>query len=186
MKNVEFLYASIIIDGKVKPDLIDLGSITLRKNNKEYMLDIIRTMIYWDEDTKKTTLECQVERDDEVFEDCKYDLTENGLLNVPDVAEIFVGGDGEYSPISYTLHVKVGGVEKEIPLVSEVTDIENKCQLTNSDVLNIAKSLHFVTPTTKQINEVLKEVDSQADTDPTGWFGVWIEDLLENIGVDKE
>ncbi len=189
MKDVKFLGVTIIVNGKVEPGLINLGAITLKRAGREYILDIVRTMLYFEDG--KTRLECKIEEDSEIFDECKYDLTVFDLDKLT-VAEVFVATEDNKENVLYeiehqTLELEINGVETEISLsVEDEKDSENKCGLHRNDVLKIAKDLNFVEPTNAQVNKVLSEVDAQADSDPTGWWGVWIEDLLYNLDLEKE
>lgn len=51
------------------------------------------------------------------------------------------------------------------------------------DIMTVVTQLGYDTPTDEQIDEMIGDYDSMADSDPTGWHAVWIEQLLDNVGV---
>ena len=53
---------------------------------------------------------------------------------------------------------------------------------TREEVLIVAKSLHFY-PTEAEIKEIIERFDEEADSDPSGYWRLWIENLLYSMEV---
>lgn len=121
MENVNFLGVEIQIDGEVNLGLLNLGAITLKKENREYILDIVSSISHFEDGL--TTISCKVEVDKEIFDECKYDLTTVDLFCL-DVAEIFITTEDnkeniEYQTENQTLFVKINNMTKAIDLTLE-------------------------------------------------------------------
>jgi hypothetical protein len=56
--------------------------------------------------------------------------------------------------------------------------------ITKDDVLLVAEELNFV-PSNEEVEQVLELLDSEADNDPSGHLGLWIENLLYSLGVKQ-
>ena len=116
MKNVEILGVEIHFEIKVTNEIrnsIDLGSLTLKKDGRSYILDTVQSWI----DSNGYMIECKVMEDRELFSDCKYDLTEVDLmLGDLDEATFFIGDEYIEEPTHMTLLVKSGGMTKAIEL----------------------------------------------------------------------
>lgn len=118
MKNTTILGVEIHFLYKVDRFLYDLGAVTLKKDDREYILDVVES---WEEEAEKhTVLGCKVVEDRDTFSTCNYDLTDADLLDKLDVAEIFVGGEEITEEPEYaTLFIKQGGCTKAIDLTFE-------------------------------------------------------------------
>jgi hypothetical protein len=56
--------------------------------------------------------------------------------------------------------------------------------ITREDVINVAKDLHM-SPTEEQIQYVIDNFDAEAEQDPTGYWVLWIENLLCQQDVEQ-
>lgn len=102
----------ILLSGNQVDTDIDLGSVTLKHEGREFILDVCRSNRYYDEDEDQTLIEAYVEIDEEIFPDCPYDLTEDDLKSKTLSAEIFISSE-EWTdtPVSMFLYANVGNVE---------------------------------------------------------------------------
>ena len=122
---VEILHATISIGGEVHVESLDLGSVTLNCEGREYKLDI--TDSCWDVEDGCTEISCGLTTTDEYecFEDCKFDLTAEDLFSSDLTGTIFIGDDylddTSITPdfISATLWIKYGFCTKAIELAFE-------------------------------------------------------------------
>jgi len=118
------LAAEIRIDDQVRVGEIDLGAVTLKKDDREFILDIV--MSEWHRDHTGTTITCKLEQDKESFPDCKYDLTSEDLRNGLDTATIFAEQTDKSNitvasdEIIRTLWCKSGSLTYAIDLKEEV------------------------------------------------------------------
>ena len=67
---------------------LDLGSITLKLGEKEFILDVIQSYRKLDNE-ENTTISLDVEIDKELFTECKFDLTQLDLLSNDVKGEIY-------------------------------------------------------------------------------------------------
>ena len=58
-------------------------------------------------------------------------------------------------------------------------------EITVSEIKEVAKECSFNEPTKEQIDYVLENYNGQAETDPTGYWRLWVEQLLYDIDVEK-
>lgn len=91
----------------------DLGAITLKRSTRTLMLDVVQS--YTNDENNHTTIECDVEYDEDVFNGKYRDLKESDLLGL-DEARLYIGHDWEVEPDSMTLFVKSGGSTRAIEL----------------------------------------------------------------------
>lgn len=56
--------------------------------------------------------------------------------------------------------------------------------ITKDDVLEVAQDLNFV-PSSEEVETVLSLLDSEADSDPSGNWRLWIENLLYSLDVKQ-
>jgi hypothetical protein len=91
----------------------DLGVLTLKRSTRTLMLDVVQT--YSNDENHHTTIECDLEYDEDLFSDKYKDLKESDLLGL-DEATLFIGHDWEVEPDSITLFVKSGGSTRAIDL----------------------------------------------------------------------
>ena len=96
---------------RTQEDEIDLGALTLRKDEREYILDSVQS--YTTTEGGFTTIEVDLEKDEELFPDCKYDLTALDLFDGVE-GEFFISSDLNVEYI--TLFVKMGKTTKAIDI----------------------------------------------------------------------
>lgn len=117
---VEILNATLVFDGKEEIGNLNIGALILKKEGREYLLDVTQT--FWEFENSQTTIECKLEADKELFDECKYNLTRADLHQL-DSAEIFVD-EFQEEPESMTLNVRFpnrdgSGMTKAINLTLE-------------------------------------------------------------------
>jgi len=115
IKGATILHAVVVFDGNVSNNDLEegFGSITLKRENREFILDIVNSN--WFFDGEKTEVDLTLEVDLEVFGDCKYDLTDLDLHSRDLEATIFIGEVDDIL-ISATLFVKLGEMTQAIDL----------------------------------------------------------------------
>ena len=91
----------------------DLGSLTLKRSTRTLMLDVVQS--YTNDENNHTTIECDLEYDEDVFKGKYKDFKESDLLGL-DEGRLFIGHDWEVEPDSITLFVKSGGSTRAIEL----------------------------------------------------------------------
>lgn len=106
---------------------IDLGSISLKLGEKEFIFDIIQSYRHLDDEEENTTISLDVEIDRETFPDCKFDLNQLDLLAKEVVGEIYFFADDMSIFKEANLYVKVKHTNKTIPLkLDYIFDIESE------------------------------------------------------------
>ena len=71
-----------------------LGAVTLKRDGREFILDVCQSYTYDDDDCESgTIIQCDLEIDEDTFEDCPYDLTMEDLLSDLISAEFFIESD---------------------------------------------------------------------------------------------
>lgn len=105
---VEILGVTVVLYGeRTDDDEIDLGAVTISREGREYILDVCQS--YTNIDGGFTTIETDLERDDETFEDCPYDITAEDLMSDNLKVEFYIGGDFPHTVEHITLFVRFGG-----------------------------------------------------------------------------
>lgn len=89
---VKILSLEIELVGK-KDEETDLGSVTISRDGREYVLDTC--MSYSDFEDGITTIEAILERDDEIFDECPYDITAEDLASDDLVIEFYIETENE-------------------------------------------------------------------------------------------
>ena len=108
IEGINFHNLEVLVKGKnYHRNDIDLGGLTLSVDGREFMLDVKQS--YSDKVLEDGTLRisCEIEADEDVFDDCPFDLTKDDLLNAEhnDLERtMYVGGDVEFDVVSITLH----------------------------------------------------------------------------------
>jgi hypothetical protein len=113
MKDVEVLGLMINLFG-VKAegdDTPDLGAVTLSRDGREYILDVCQSYTTEKGDTE---IECDLEVDRDMFEDCAFDLTMEDLYSSDLKATFYIATELEIDKM--TLFVRSGGCTKAIDL----------------------------------------------------------------------
>lgn len=112
MENIEFLGVTIVIDGNHENTEMDLGSITLSLDGREYKLD--PTQSYRNFEHGLTNISVDVEVDKETFPDCKFDLEAVDLMDSNLDAKFYFSCDEDWEHA--TLFIKSNGCTKAIDL----------------------------------------------------------------------
>jgi hypothetical protein len=58
-------------------------------------------------------------------------------------------------------------------------------KMINDEIKRVAQDCSFKEPTQEQIQFVIENYDAQADSDPSGYMVLWIEQLLYDADVEK-
>ncbi len=95
---------------------IDLGSITLKLNDKEFIFDIIQSYRELDDEEENTTITVEVEIDKKTFPDCKFDLNQLDLLSNALTGEIYFLSDDMSIFKEANMYIKVKHTNKTIEL----------------------------------------------------------------------
>jgi hypothetical protein len=112
---VTILGLEIKLYGEIQEDnQIDLGALTLRNGSREYILDTVQSNSSIDGGF--TTIDVKLEKDEEIFSDCKYDLIATDFMNLN--GEFYISSDLNVETI--TLFVKFdGGLTQAIDIKIE-------------------------------------------------------------------
>ena len=115
---VEILSLDIVLVGE-KDVETDLGAVTISCEGREYILDVCQS--YSTFENGLTTIETDLERDDEIFVECPYNITAVDLMMSSDLkVEFYIATENEIE--SMALFVRFGGVNgmtKVIDVVQE-------------------------------------------------------------------
>lgn len=114
------------IKGHVDRHIVDIGSLTLSVEDREYILDV--TQSYSDHTENFSgepilRLSCDLEVDRDTFEDCPYDITKHDLLDADhnDLnAELYVGGEEYFEVEQILLHFDIDGQDYQIKVKEEI------------------------------------------------------------------
>jgi hypothetical protein len=87
----------------------DFGALTLKCEDREFMLDVVQS--YTNETDELTTITLELEPDEELFDECPYNLTKQDLQDSELIVELFVGGTFENEIVSMTFKVEIDGQE---------------------------------------------------------------------------
>ena len=63
--------------------------------------------------------------------------------------------------------------------------MENNIEITIDEIKEVAKECKFKEPTHTQINYIIENYNEQADSDPSGYWRLWVEQLLYDADVEK-
>lgn len=119
---VEILGVTIKLYGELDrtTEHIDLGAVTIKRGDREYILDIVQS--YTNVEGGFTTIETDLERDDDTFPDCPYNITASDLMSNDVSVDVFIDGDFSQTIEHMTLFVRFNGgkgMTKAIDVVSE-------------------------------------------------------------------
>jgi hypothetical protein len=97
------------------------GAVTIQREGREYILDVVQSYTYDDEDCEGATeTQCDLEIDEDTFDECAYDLTIEDLLSDDVKAEFFIESDEEEFEIDrMLLFFEVDGERKSIKVTEE-------------------------------------------------------------------
>ena len=98
-----------------------LGALTLKREGREFILDVYESYQYDDDDCAGATeIQCKLEIDEDTFEDCPFDLTMEDLLSDDVSAEFWIDGEDEdFEVESMFLFFEHNGEQKSIKVEEE-------------------------------------------------------------------
>lgn len=108
IEGINFHNLEVVIKGtNYERHDVDLGALTLSVDGREFILDVVQS--YSDEIEEDGTLRisCDIEADEDVFDECPYDLTKDDILDCEhnDLERtLYVGGEVDFEVVSITLH----------------------------------------------------------------------------------
>lgn len=125
IKGVKIGNVEVVLQGEKddKKDY-DFGALTLSCDGREFILDVCQS--YTDglevtgDGTTRITLEVEV--DEDIFDECPYDLTKDDLLSAEHndlVRELYIGGNFENEVVSITLYFEVDGQDYSLLINQE-------------------------------------------------------------------
>jgi hypothetical protein len=118
ISGVEFSHVDFLIKGKAKIGHIDIGAVTLKKDDREYILDVTDYEI---PDDTNPVITCCIEEDLITFSACKYDLTKKDLSALTE-ATLYVSAEYDSEPFEVEwirLFFEIDGVYDFIELKEE-------------------------------------------------------------------
>jgi hypothetical protein len=119
---VEILGVTVVLYGEIEEnEHVDLGALTIKRGNREYILDVVQS--YRKFEGGFTTIETDLEKDEDTFDECPYDITSEDLMSDDLDIEFFIDGDFSANIEYITLFVRFGGengMTKAIDIQSEV------------------------------------------------------------------
>ena len=119
---VEILGVTVVLYGEIEEnETVDLGALTIKRDGREYILDVVQS--YKEFKGGFTTIETDLEKDEDTFGDCPYDITSTDLMSDDLDIEFFIDGDFSANIEHITLFVRFGGengMTKAIDVQSEV------------------------------------------------------------------
>jgi len=120
MKNVKIIQLSIIFD-RLLQFTPDLGAITLSRDGREYILDVCQSYTKGEPDCGEATeIHCDLEVDRELFEDCKFDLTQEDLLSKDLIAKFYIASeDEEFEIVNMELVFEINGKRQTIKVAED-------------------------------------------------------------------
>jgi hypothetical protein len=107
IKGINIHNLEVVVKGKdiLRHD-VDLGALTLSVDGREFILDVVQS--YSDEVEDGTLrISCDVEGNEEEFDECPYDLTKDDLLDCEHndlVRTLYVSGSEDFEVVSITLY----------------------------------------------------------------------------------
>jgi hypothetical protein len=125
IKGVNIHNLEVEIKGHIDRGIVDLGALTLEVEDRDFILDIVSS---YHEHTEGmfggdiTRITCDLEVDLDVFEDCKYNLTKEDLLNCEHndlVRTLYVGGEEDFEVEQILFHFDVDGQDYTMKIDEE-------------------------------------------------------------------
>lgn len=120
MKNIKIIQLSICFD-RLLQFTPNLGALTLKRQKRTYILDVIQSYTYGEKDCGDTTeIHCTLKEDKDTFEDCKYDLTKEDLLSEDLIAEFYISSeDEEFEVTEMKLEFEIEGKRQFINVTED-------------------------------------------------------------------
>lgn len=107
----------IVLFGNHMDSELDYGAITLKNEDREFILDVAQSVRHFDGEV--TTLEITLEIDKDLFQDCKFDLTDLDLLSSNLSSEMYFRIADERDIKSMSMIVRVRQTTRTIDLTLE-------------------------------------------------------------------
>ena len=118
IKGVTFGNIDVVMNGKRDwNEDYDFGALTLKCEDREFMLDVVQSYTREDDDT--TTITLELEPDEELFDECPYNLKKKDLRDNKLTVELFVDGTFENEIVSMTFQVEIDGEEFSLNVTQE-------------------------------------------------------------------
>ena len=64
--------------------------------------------------------------------------------------------------------------------------MESTIEITIDDIKEVGKECSFIEPNQDQINYVINNYNEQSKIDPSGYWRLWVEQLLYDTDVEKQ
>jgi hypothetical protein len=113
---VEIVGVEIVLVGE-KDVETDLGAVTISRDGREYILDVIQSYTYPNFEEGVTFIDTDLILDDETFDECPYDITAEDLFSDDLKVELYISTDNEIQ--SMVLVIKLGDEIKTINVTEE-------------------------------------------------------------------
>lgn len=120
--DVKFTEVFIEFKGLVDSSKVDLGSVTLTNEGRQYQLDIIRSSWSWDTvglNVPASRVKCEVRPDKEIFNNCNYQLQVGDLESVTLEATVYLGDNFDNKILLNYLTYSIDREEEIIQLKKE-------------------------------------------------------------------
>lgn len=125
IKGIKIGNVEVVISGERDWDKdYDFGALTLRCEDREFILDTVQSYTDGPEETGEdfTRITLEVEPDEDIFDECPYNLTKRDLLDAEHndlVRELFIGGTFENEIISITFYFEADGQDYQLQIEQE-------------------------------------------------------------------
>lgn len=120
IKGVNIHNVEVLIKGTKERHDIDLGALTLRVDDREFILDVVQS--YSDETEDGLIISCDLEVDEDTFDECPYNITKDDMLDCEHndmVRELYVGGEVDFEVVSITLYFDIDGQDYQMMIDEE-------------------------------------------------------------------
>ena len=110
----------IVIKGTTERHNVDIGALTLRVDDREFILDVVQS--YSDELEDGLRISCDLEVDEVTFDECPYNITKDDMLDCEHndmVRELYVGGEVDFEVESILLHFDIDGQDYQMVIDEE-------------------------------------------------------------------
>ena len=110
----------VVIKGDVERHDVDLGALTLSVDGREFILDVVQS--YTDDIEGGMRISCDIEVDEETFDECPYNITKDDMLDCEHndmIRELYVGGEVEFEVESILLHFDIDGQDYQMVVDEE-------------------------------------------------------------------
>jgi len=120
IKGVNVHNLEVVVKGDISRHDVDLGALTLSVEDREFIFDVVQS---YSEDTEDgIRISCDIEPDEETFDECPYNLTKEDLLDCEHnnlERTLFVGGEEDFELVSILFHFDIDGQDYQIKIEQE-------------------------------------------------------------------